>query len=202
MRLLLITLSLLFAAIAPARSQVSVGINIGINLPAYPELVAVPGYPVYYDPRGSTNYFFHDGLYWVYRNDGWYASSWYNGPWRAVLRASVPLYVLRVPVRYYRQPPSHFHGARADAPPRWGEYWGPEWASKHRDRDHWDRRSAPRPAPLPAYQRSYRGEHYPPRGRRATEAPGPQRPPSGPGSHAMGSRAAGRCRPVPRTAAR
>lgn len=168
MRPLLITLSLLFAAIAPARSQVSVGIDlsmpgidIGINLPAYPKLVPVPGYPVYYDPRGSTNYFFYDGLYWVYRNDDWYASSWYNGPWRAVVRASVPLYVLRVPVRYYRQPPPHFRGASAGAPPRWGEHWGPEWASRHRDWDRWDRRSTPLPAPLPVYQRSYRGEHYP-----------------------------------------
>ncbi len=168
MRRLLIALPLLFAAIAPAQSQVSVGIglsmpgiDIGINLPAYPQLVPVPGYPVYYDPRGSANYFFHDGLYWAYRNDNWYASSWYNGPWRGVVRESVPLYVLRIPVRYYRQPPPYFRGWRADAPPRWGEHWGPEWASKHRDWDRWDHQRMPPPAPLPAYQRNYRGEHYP-----------------------------------------
>ena len=27
------------------------GVSIGINLPLYPELVPVPGYPVYYAPR-------------------------------------------------------------------------------------------------------------------------------------------------------
>ena len=42
-------------------------INIGINVPVYPELVLVPGYPVYYDPRADWNYFFYDGLYWVYQ---------------------------------------------------------------------------------------------------------------------------------------
>ncbi|MEO8124680.1 MAG: hypothetical protein ABI633_11585 [Burkholderiales bacterium] len=168
MRRLLIALPLLFAGIAPAQSQVSVGISvsmpgidIGINLPTYPQLVPVPGYPVYYDPRGSANYFFYDGLYWAYRNDNWYASSWYNGPWRGVVRESVPFYVLRVPVRYYRQPPPYFRGWRADAPPRWGEHWGPEWESKHRDWDHWDHQRTPKRAPLPAYQHNYPGKHYP-----------------------------------------
>ncbi len=168
MRCLLIALSLLFAAIAPAQSQVSVGIglsmpgiDIGINLPAYPRLEPVPGYPVYYDPRGSANYFFYDGLYWAYSNDNWYASSWYNGPWRMAVRESVPLYVLRVPVRYYRQPPPHFRAWRADAPPRWGEQWGPDWASKHHDWDRWDHQRMPPAAPLPAYQRNYAGQRYP-----------------------------------------
>lgn len=168
MRRLLIAVPLLFAAIAPAQSQVNVaiglsmpGIDIGINQPAYPRLALVPGYPVYYDPRGSANYFFYDGLYWVYRNDNWYSSSWYNGPWQGAARESVPLFVLRVPVRYYRQPPPYFRGWRADAPPRWGEHWGPEWASNHRDWDRWDHKRKRPPAPLPAYQRSYSGKQYP-----------------------------------------
>lgn len=168
MRRLLIAVPLLFAAIAPAQSQVNVGIglsmpgiDIGINLPAYPQLALVPGYPVYYDPRGSANYFFYDGLYWVYRNDNWYSSSWYNGPWQGAVRESVPLFVLRVPVRYYRQPPPYFRGWHADAPPRWGDHWGPEWASNHRDWDQWDHKRKRPPAPLPAYQRSYSGKQYP-----------------------------------------
>jgi hypothetical protein len=69
-----------------ATAQVSIGIglpsaSIGINVPLYPDLVPVPGYPVYYDPRLHSNLFFYDGLYWVYAEDNWYASSWYNGPW-------------------------------------------------------------------------------------------------------------------------
>jgi hypothetical protein len=151
---------------APAAAQVSIGIglpnvSIGINLPVYPQLVAVPGYPVYYAPQVRSNYFFYDGMYWVYQGDNWYASSWYNGPWGLVAREVVPVYVLRVPVRYYRQPPAYFHGWRADAPPRWGEHWGTEWAQHRSGWDQWNRSSAPAPAPLPAYQRQYSGNRYP-----------------------------------------
>jgi hypothetical protein len=97
---------MLFGTCAPAGAQVSIGINLG----AYPDLVAVPGYPVYYAPRLDSNFFFYDGLYWVYAQDNWYASSWYDGPWDMVAPESVPLFVLRVPVRYYRQPPGYFGG--------------------------------------------------------------------------------------------
>ena len=166
MRYLLIVLSMLLVPLAPARAEVSVGISlpgisIGINMPMYPRLVRVPGYPVYYDPRVDSNYFFYDGLYWVFQDDNWYASSWYNGPWYGVDRYDVPLYVLRVPVRYYRHPPTYFRGWRADAPPRWGDHWGRDWEQRRSGWDRWDRQSAPRPAPLPAYQRNYSGDRYP-----------------------------------------
>ncbi|HWH84041.1 MAG TPA: hypothetical protein VNU71_17565, partial [Burkholderiaceae bacterium] len=168
MRPLLIALPLLFGALAPAQAQVSVGIgvnlpgvSIGINLPAYPQLVRVPGYPVYYAPGVSSNYFFYDGLYWVYSDDGWYSSDWYNGPWVRVQPLVVPVFILRVPVRYYRRPPPFFGGWRADAPPRWGDHWGRDWQNRRGGWDRWDRRSAPAPAPLPAYQRAYAGERYP-----------------------------------------
>ncbi|MBK5207291.1 MAG: hypothetical protein JJD98_18390, partial [Polaromonas sp.] len=73
----------------------------------------------------------------------------------------VPLFVLRIPVRYYRAPPVYFGGWRADAPPRWGDHWGRDWEQRRSGWDQWDRRSAPRPAPLPLYQRQYSGERYP-----------------------------------------
>jgi hypothetical protein len=166
MRHLLVALSLLIASARSADAQVSVGIalpsvSIGINVPVYPELVVVPGYPVYYAPGTDWNYFFYDGVYWVYQGDSWYASSWYNGPWRIVRPEHVPLYVLRVPVRYYRNPPPYFRGWRADAPPRWGEHWGRGWERRHRGWDRWEHRSVPRPAPLPVYQREYSGDRYP-----------------------------------------
>jgi len=72
----------------------------------------------------DSNFFFYDGMYWVYQDDDWYASSWYSGPWARVAPAVVPLFILRVPVSYYRNPPGYFHGWRPDAPPRWGEHWG------------------------------------------------------------------------------
>lgn len=166
LRHLLVTLPVLLGSAAAAHAQISIGIgtpnvSIGINMPTYPRLVPVPGYPVYYDPYVDANYFFYDGLYWVYQGDNWYASSWYNGPWQLVDPYSVPLFVLRVPVRYYRRPPSYFHGWRADAPPHWDEHWGREWQERHNGWDRWDHRAAPRPAPLPSYQRQYSQGHYP-----------------------------------------
>ena len=157
-----------FASATSAIAQVSVGIgiglpglSIGINLPAYPEMVPVPGYPVYYAPRLSSNFFFYDGMYWVYQGDNWYASSWYNGPWGMVGPESVPLFVLRIPVRYYRSPPPYFYGWQPDGPPRWGEHWGRGWEQQRSGWDRWNRSSAPAPAPLPVYQRQYSGDRYP-----------------------------------------
>jgi len=166
MRYGLIVLWMLFWSVTSAMAQVSIGIglpgvSIGINLPVYPELVRVPGYPVYYAPRLQSNFFFYDGMYWVYQGDNWYASSWYNGPWWLMDRYDVPLFVLRIPVRYYRDPPEYFRGWRSDASPHWGEHWGNDWERQRSGWDRWDRRSAPAPAPLPVYQRQYSGDRYP-----------------------------------------
>ena len=166
MRYGLIALWMLLCSVTAAVAQVSIGINlpgvsIGINVPIYPELERVPGYPVYYAPRLHSNFFFYDGMYWVYERDNWYASSWYNGPWGEVGPEMVPLYVLRIPVQYYRDPPSYFGGWRRDAPPRWGEHWGNQWEQRRSGWDKWDRRSVPAPAPVPAYQRQYSGNRYP-----------------------------------------
>jgi len=166
MRRGLVVLWMLLCAVTSATAQVSVsiglpGLSIGINVPVYPELVRVPGYPVYYAPRLGANFFFYDGMYWVYQEDNWYASSWYNGPWALVAPEAVPLFILRVPVRYYRQPPPYFRGWRADAPPRWGEHWGREWEQRRSGWDRWNRSSVPPAAPLPRYQRQYSGNRYP-----------------------------------------
>jgi hypothetical protein len=166
MRKGLFVLCMLLGSVTSAPAQVSVGIavpgiSIGINMPVYPAFVPVPGYPVYYAPHVNSNFFFYDGMYWVYQRDNWYASSWYNGPWWLVGPEAVPLFVLRVPVRYYRQPPPYFHGWRADAPPRWGEHWGHEWEQRRAGWDQWNRGAAPRPAPLPKYQQQYSGTRYP-----------------------------------------
>ncbi len=147
-------------------TRVSVGVSspgarIGIYFSTYPDLVPIPGYPVYYAPGVNANYFFYDGLYWVFYGDNWYVSSWYNGPWDMVSYYDVPVFVLRIPVRYYRVPPPYFRGWRADAPPRWGEHWGREWEQRRSGWDHWDRSAVPAPAPLPTYQRNYSGDRYP-----------------------------------------
>lgn len=137
--------------------------DVRIHLSLFPDLVPVPGYPVYYAPGVEANFFFYDGMYWLYDDDGWYMSNWYDGPWEYVDPDDVPLFVLRVPLRYYRAPPAYFWGGFRDAPPRWGHYWGPGWERNHRDWDRWDHRRMPPPAPLPTYQRGYPRERYPDR---------------------------------------
>lgn len=166
MRYLILALALLLGPALSARAQLSVdiggaGFNIGINMPVYPQLVLIPGYPVYYDPYVNSNYFFYDGLYWVYAGDNWYASTWYNGPWDLVAPEGVPQFLLLIPVRYYRAPPVYFRSWYRDAPPRWGEHWGRSWEQRRAGWDRWDRRSAPAAAPLPVYQRQYSGDRYP-----------------------------------------
>jgi hypothetical protein len=168
MQRLLIMLAMALGLVASANAQMSVGVgisqpglSIGINFSTYPRLVPVPGYPVYYYPGGNANYFFYDGLYWVYEGDNWYSSSWYNGPWELMDPYYVPAFVLRVPVRYYQRPPVYFRGWRTDAPPRWDQHWGRAWTQRRSGWDRWDRRTVPRPAPLPSYQSQYSGIRYP-----------------------------------------
>jgi hypothetical protein len=157
MRYLLITLSLLLFSIGSARAEIS----IGINMSAYPRLVAVPGYPVYYAPEEDSNYFFYDSQYWVYWQDNWYASNWYDGPWQFTEPEYVPAFVLRVPVRYYRQPPVYFRGWRNDAPPRWGEHWGRDWEERRSGWNQWDHHATPRREPFPDYQQRHSQDRYP-----------------------------------------
>ena len=180
MRCVPIIVAMMLSTAVPAFAAVNV--SIGINLPTYPRLVRVPGYPVYYAPSVATNYFFYDGLYWVFDGENWYSSPWYNGPWRLVDPFAVPLYVLRVPVRYYRHAPVYFRSWRADAAPRWDERWGRTWVERRGDWNTWKRSEAPAPAPLPTYQRQYSGSRY------------PAAPPSRDGATAPASAAPARCR--------
>ena len=124
MRLSILVVSMALAAMpaAPAMAQVSLsfntpGLSIGVNIPTYPDFAQVPDYPVYYTPGLATNLFYYDGMYWLLEGDSWYASTWYNGPWQSVDSQGVPLFVLRVPVRYYRVQPAYFRGWQSDAPP-------------------------------------------------------------------------------------
>lgn len=162
--LLCLALALPLPAAAEVGVSISIGlpnVSIGLRVPVYQDLEPIPGYPVYYAPRLRANYFFYDGMYWVYEGDDWFASEWYDGPWYRIDRYEVPVFVLRIPVRYYRAPPRAFAHWRADAPPRWNEHWGRQWAQRRAGWDRWDRRSAPARPPAPTYQRGYSGSHYP-----------------------------------------
>jgi hypothetical protein len=153
--------SVVMAAIFSAPLFTSASVNLAINVVQYPALQRIPGYPVYYAPGLHANYFFYDGLYWVYMDDAWYASPWYDGPWDLVAIDSVPLFLLRVPVRYYVYRPVIFSGWVMNAPPRWDTVWGPGWARRHPNWQHWNRAAVPAPAPLPSYQRQFTRANYP-----------------------------------------
>lgn len=136
-------------------------VSLGIHLSNYPDLVAIPGMPVMYDPRLMANYFFYEGSFWVFEDDDWYRSDWYNGPWIFVERDAVPVFLLRIPVRYYNRAPLYFRPWSMDMAPRWSLRWGREWERRHRDWDRWDRRRAPPPAPPPVFQQQFPRERYP-----------------------------------------
>jgi hypothetical protein len=162
----LIALGIILHFAGPAPAQVNFGLgfqtdNVSISLSSYPNLVRIPGYPVYYASGLNSNYFFYDGMYWIFEADRWYSSTWYNGPWNLVDPEYIPVYLLRVPVRYYRRPPDFFVGWQANSPPRWGEHWGNDWSQHRSGWDRWNRRAMPAPAPLPTYQRKYSGDRYP-----------------------------------------
>lgn len=165
-RYLFIALGMLLCFGTSAEVGVSIGIgtphvSIGINVPAYPRLVSIPHHPVYYAPQLQINFFFFDGMYWVYQDDAWYASYWYNGPWWLIDPRDVPVVILHVPVRYYRHPPEYFRSWSPDFPPRWGEHWGHDWEQSRSGWEHWNYGNAPSRAPRPYYQRKFYGEHYP-----------------------------------------
>ena len=113
--------------------QAQVSVNVGINLPAPPSFVIVPGTPVAYAPAVPANYFFYGGQYYVFTGGVWYTGPWYNGPWVVVAPEYIPLPILSVPVRYYKAPPPHWKHWRHAAPPRWDPVWGHEWKKAHKE---------------------------------------------------------------------
>jgi hypothetical protein len=140
MRIVMGALVALLLAV-PAHAQVR--IDIGIHLPAPPQLVVVPEVRVVqYVPAPPTpaNIFFYDGQYWVFVNGAWHVSRVHTGPWIVIAPVFVPRPILLVPVSYYRVPPGHWKQWQRGGPPHWGHEWGHEWADKRqwkdRDDDH------------------------------------------------------------------
>lgn len=125
------TILMLIGSTSLGHAQVSV--NIGINLPAPPELVPVPATPVMYAPSVGANYFFYGGDYFVFTNGVWYVSPRHNGPWTLVAPEFIPRPILIVPVQYYRVPPPAWRGWRRDAAPRWEPHWGQRWEARRSD---------------------------------------------------------------------
>ena len=94
-----------FGGTKEASAEVSVNINIGpppIVVPEPPEVVMVPGSPVFFVPIPDIDVFFYNGYWWSPRGSQWYRARAYNGPWGVVNKRYVPSHVYRVPKDYRR----------------------------------------------------------------------------------------------------
>ena len=135
MRFFMMGCCLTVACLVAGPTEAQVHVDIGINLPAPPALVVVPGAPVYYAPRAPANVFFYAHQYWAFGNGAWYLGPTWKGPWAVVQPGYVPAPILRVPVQYYPAPPPQWKGWRRDAPPQWGSRYGNEWHEDARERN-------------------------------------------------------------------
>ncbi len=98
--------------------------DLSISIGTPPELMVVPGTPVYYAPALPNNYFVYGGRYYVFQNGGWFYAPAYDGPWTIISVKKVPKPVLAVPVEYYKVPPGHW---KKGGPPPWaGHGKGPK----------------------------------------------------------------------------
>jgi hypothetical protein len=92
-----------FGGTKEASAGVNVNINIGpppIVVSEPPEVVMVPGSPVFFVPIPDIDVFFYSGYWWSPRGSQWYRARAYNGPWGVVNKRHVPSHVFRVPKDY------------------------------------------------------------------------------------------------------
>jgi hypothetical protein len=126
-RLLLLAAAAAMLCAGTSANAQDVKIDIGIGVPpivltAPPQLVAVPGTPVYYAPDVQANLFVYKGRYYSVVNDVWSMAPASNGPWAVIQLGQVPRPVLAVPVEYYNIPPGHL---KKKGPPWAGQGHGP-----------------------------------------------------------------------------
>jgi len=119
-----------WSAAAVAAQDVNINLGIGATpLPPVvvtrpPQLVVVPGTPVYYAPAVPFNYFFYGGQYYTFAKGQWFVAPAYNGPWVVIAVGQLPQPILAVPMEYYKIPPGHL---KKPGPPPWaGHGKGPK----------------------------------------------------------------------------
>jgi hypothetical protein len=107
-------LLLALGATTAGAASVNVGINVGVPVPpppvivaSPPQLVVVPGSPVYYAPRVEQNYFVYARRPYTFHDGHWFVASAPGQPWTLIATERVPPPVLAVPVAYYKVPPGH-----------------------------------------------------------------------------------------------
>ena len=120
-RVLMLAASAAMLFLAASATASDVKINIGLGVPPIvlttpPQLVVVPGTPVYYAPDVQANLFVYKGRYYTVANGVWSRAPAYSGPWAVIQIGQVPAPVLSVLVEYYKIPPGHL---KKQGPPPW-----------------------------------------------------------------------------------
>jgi hypothetical protein len=104
------TIALCVAALIgiPGATPAQPAVDIRVTLPTVlPRLVVVsPGVQVV--PEVQEEVFFHDGWYWVRRDDYWYRSRSHRGGWMLVPSRRVPPRLVALP------PPGHYRYWKAE----------------------------------------------------------------------------------------
>jgi hypothetical protein len=134
------TTALLLAALLglPGIAAAQASVYIHFDIPAVlPRLVVVsPGVQVV--PECREEVFFHDGWYWVRRDNYWYRSRNHRGGWVVVPGRQVPPRLVGLP------PPGHYRNWRAERAEMKAERKAERRAEKRqerweRERDHHER---------------------------------------------------------------
>jgi hypothetical protein len=112
--------------VAAAQAQVDIHFDIPAVLPRM--VVVSPGVQVV--PECREEVFFHDGYYWVRRDDYWYRSRDHRGGWVVVPPR-------RVPPRLVAYPPGHYRNWKAERAERREERKAERRAEKRHER--WER---------------------------------------------------------------
>ena len=111
--------AMLLSGASATAADVKIQLGLGVPplvLTAPPQLVVVPGTPVYYAPDVSANLFFYNGRYYTVANGVWSMAPDYTGPWAVIQIGQVPAPVAAVPVEYYKIPPGQL---KKHGPPPW-----------------------------------------------------------------------------------
>jgi hypothetical protein len=98
-------LVILFLSCPPKNGLAEVNLNINIGAPPVivtepAEVVLIPRSKVYFVADAGPDLFFYAGFWWSPRDDRWYRSQVYKGPWVVVELRHVPVQVVRVPRDY------------------------------------------------------------------------------------------------------
>jgi hypothetical protein len=132
--IILMTAAVCLVQAGPALADsLSIGVqtnslSLGINIGAPPQVVIVPGTPVYQAPSLPYNYFVYRHRYYLFHEGMWLSAGHYNGPWTVIALERVPQPILVVPVNYYKVPPGHWK--QKHGPPPWAH------AKGHDKKDH------------------------------------------------------------------